>query len=117
MWIEVGPRPELERARKKVVDSGDRQIVVVWHDGAAYALDNVCVHQQRELVKGVILNGRLVCPGHQWAYELDTGYCRERDRCQPVFPTREEEGIVYVDTEPATPAMPGEEAMWPRSSS
>jgi len=44
----------------------------------------------------VILNGRLVCPGHQWAYELGTGYCRERDRCQPVFPVRVEGDIVYV---------------------
>jgi nitrite reductase (NADH) small subunit len=118
MWIEVGTRQELERARKKVVDAGDRQIVVVWHEGAPYAMDNICIHQQRELVKGVVLNGRLVCPGHQWAYELGTGYCRERDRTQPTFRAKEEDGVVYVDATEAQPAAAGgEETVWPRSSS
>lgn len=117
MWIEVGTRPELQRLRKKVVAAGDRQIVVVWHGERPYALDNICIHQQRELVKGVILNGRLVCPGHQWAYELDSGYCRERDRFQPVYPIKEEGGTVYVETEPEPAPTTGEEAVWPRSSS
>lgn len=113
MWIEAGSRQELERARKKVVQAGERQIVVLWHDDQPYALDNICIHRQRELAKGVILNGRIVCPGHQWAYDLTTGYCRERDRCQPVHAVRIEGDTVLVDTESAVI----EEALWPRSSS
>lgn len=113
MWVEVGTLKELARARKKVVDAGERQIVVLWHGDRPYALDNICIHQKRELAKGVILNGRIVCPGHQWAYELETGYCKERDRCQPVHPVRIENETVFVDSEPAVV----EEAVWPRSSS
>lgn len=97
MWVEVGTRAELKKARKKVVDAGDHQVVVVWHDDNAYAFDNICIHKGRELVGGVILNGRLVCPGHQWAYELGTGYCKERDRCQPVHTVRIDGDIVYVE--------------------
>jgi nitrite reductase (NADH) small subunit len=97
MWVEVGTTDELAKARKKVVQAGDRSIVVIWHDGQPYAFDNICIHKQRELVGGVILNGRLVCPGHQWAYELGTGYCRERDRFQPVFAVRVDGDKVYVE--------------------
>lgn len=110
MWVEVGTREELERVRKKVVDAGERQIVVFWHEGAAYALDNVCIHKQRELVRGVILNGRIVCPGHQWAYELGTGYCRERDRCQPTFPVRVDGDVVLVETDPVPADVSSETA-------
>lgn len=113
MWVEAGTVEEIQRARKKVVDAAGTQVVVLWHEGQVYALDNVCIHKARELHKGVILNGRLVCPGHQWAYELGTGYCRERDRHQPVHPVRIEEGVVWVGSERA----PSEETTWLRTSS
>jgi nitrite reductase (NADH) small subunit len=123
MWVEAGTRQEFERVRKKVVESEGRQVVVFWHEGQPYAFDNICIHKGRELVGGVVLNGRVVCPGHQWAYELGSGYCRERDRCQPVFAAKEEAGTVYVDIEPAPPrempeaAPEPEEAAWPHTSS
>jgi nitrite reductase (NADH) small subunit len=102
MWVEVASRAELEKARKKVVSADGFDLVLVWHDGQAYAMENICIHKGRELVDGVILNGRLVCPGHQWAYELGTGWCRERERCQPSFPVRVDGDAVLVETEPAT---------------
>ena len=100
MWVEATTRQELERARKLVVQAGEHEVVLVWHDGAAYAFDNVCIHQGRELVAGVIFNGRLVCPGHQWAYEMGTGYCKERDRCQPVFDVKLDGDTILVASEP-----------------
>ncbi len=104
-WIEVGALAELQRRRKQVVNVGDTPVVVLWHDDAAYAFQNICIHQQRELVKGVILNNRLVCAGHQWAFELGTGWCRERERSQPVYETRVERDIVYVSSEPRPSAQ------------
>lgn len=97
MWVEVATTGELAKARKLVVDVDGTAVVVVWHEDTAYAFANICIHKGRELVGGVILNGRLVCPGHQWAYELGTGYCRERDRCQPVYAVRVDDGVVYVE--------------------
>src|SRR5919106_4163345 len=47
--------------------------------------------------KGVILNGRIVCPGHQWAYDLTSGYCKERDRYQPTYRVDVVDGRVLVD--------------------
>jgi nitrite reductase (NADH) small subunit len=105
MWTEVTTAAELEKARKLIVDVGDRRVALFWHDGEVYAFDNECIHRQRDIGKGVILNGRVVCPGHQWAFELGTGYCRERDRSQPIYPVRIEDERVLVEiAEPAAEA-------------
>ena len=69
-WVDVGTIAEVTKRRKVVVDVGDEQIFVLAHDGDFFALQNICIHRQRELSKGVVLNGRIVCPGHQWAFDL-----------------------------------------------
>ena len=58
---------------------------------------NTCIHQDRKLSDGTLLGARVVCPGHQWAFELSTGHCRERDRCQPTFPARVDGDRVVVE--------------------
>ena len=95
-WVPTVPAAELAKKRKVKVDTEAGELVLVWHEERAYALANSCIHQDRELVRGSILAGRLVCPGHQWAFDLETGYCRERDANQPVHETRVENGMIEV---------------------
>lgn len=95
-WVEVVSVKELQRARKKLVVVGDEQIALFWHDEQPFAFRNICVHKGKELVKGVILNGRVICPGHQWAFELGTGWAEKTKRCQPTYPVKVEDGVVYV---------------------
>jgi nitrite reductase (NADH) small subunit len=95
-WFEVGAVEDVRRARKRVVDVGGTPVVLFWHDGQVYALQNICIHKQRELVKGVILKDRIICPGHQWAFNLETGYEEKMCRYQPTFDVRIEDGVVYV---------------------
>ena len=96
-WVEVGTVKELQRRRTLVVAHPAGDIVVGWHDDQPFAMANICVHRERELSRGMIFQGRLVCPGHQWAFDLRTGFCAERDRFQPVYPTRTVDDVVYVD--------------------
>ena len=88
-WLDVGDVAEVTKRRKfVVVADGEATIVIVAHDGGVFALDNVCIHRQRELVKGVVLRDRLVCPGHQWAFELATGWEAVKEECQPTYAVR-----------------------------
>jgi nitrite reductase (NADH) small subunit len=103
-WVEVATVKELQRRRTLVVPGANGDIVVGWHDDAPFAMANICVHRERELSRGMIFQGRLVCPGHQWAFDLRTGYCAERDQSQPVYPTRTAGDVVEVDVSgPVTP--------------
>ena len=96
-WVEVASIKELRRRRTVVLAHPDGDIVVGWHEDRPFAMANICVHRERELSRGMIFQGRLVCPGHQWAFDLGTGYCAERDRSQPVYATRTIDDVVHVD--------------------
>lgn len=96
-WVEVAAVKDLRRRRTLVVDRPDGDIVVGWHEDGPFAMANICIHRERELANGMIFQGRLVCPGHQWAFDLETGYCAERERSQPVFATKVVDDVVYVD--------------------
>lgn len=96
-WTDVVDVDDLAKRRKVVHVDGDRQILVLLHDDGLHAFDNICIHRQRELHRGVILNGKLVCPGHQWAFALGSGVEAVRERCQPTYAVRVIEGVVQVD--------------------
>lgn len=98
-WIDVGPEAEVAKKKKVVVTVGDHSVLVVAVDGSFYAMDNICIHRDRELTKGVILNGKLVCPGHQWAFELGTGWEPVKQQCQPTYTVAVHDGVVQIDAE------------------
>ena len=39
----------------------------------------------------------MICPGHQWQFDLETGYEEDQDRCQPTYEVRVEDNTVYVN--------------------
>jgi len=87
-WIDVAAVADLTAKRKLVVDVDGTAVLVLWHDERPFAFQNLCIHRDRELSKGVILNGKLVCPGHQWAFVLDSGWEAVKQQCQPTFAVR-----------------------------
>jgi nitrite reductase (NADH) small subunit len=95
-WIDVGDIAAVTRAKKVVIDVDGLEVLVLAHDNNFYGFANRCIHKQRELAKGVVLNGKLVCPGHQWAFALGTGWESVKDQCQPTYPVRVVDGRVEV---------------------
>lgn len=103
-WREVGSTKELRRRRTAVVEGPAGEVAVFWNDGAPCALANICIHRKRELARGTIFQGRVICPGHQWAFDLETGYCAERERTQPVYRVETHGDTVLVDVSAPTNA-------------
>lgn len=96
-WTPSTTVEELSSSRMVVVELNGIEVLLLWNDGAPTALANVCIHKGRSLAQGFLLGDRLVCPGHQWAFNTTTGFCKERDRYQPVFPARIEGNKIEVD--------------------
>ena len=98
--VPACPADELERAGKKVVQLNGVPVLVMWNGGDPIALHDTCIHRGRSLSDGVVFAGKLVCAGHQWAFDLKTGYCKARDRFQPSYAVTVRDGTVYVDVPP-----------------
>lgn len=96
-WVDVTRLDDLQRASKLVVDVAGTAVLLLWNDGNPVALADTCIHRERSLAAGAIFNGRVVCPGHQWSFDLQTGFCKERERYQPTFATTVSDGRLFID--------------------
>lgn len=90
----------LAASGKLIVSHNDVDVVLFWNNGEPAALNDQCIHRERSLSQGVLLNHRVVCPGHQWSFDLTTGFCRERDRTQPTYRVSIEGGMVLLSATP-----------------
>jgi nitrite reductase (NADH) small subunit len=96
-WHAVARLRDLEARKRVAVTVGDTTIALFWIKGTVYALADTCIHEQRQLSKGAILFGKVVCPGHQWKFDPETGEAEGQGRCQPTFPVQvDEDGTVSV---------------------
>ena len=97
-WFAVeATADELAAAGKLVVHLHRHEILLLWNDGEPVALSNVCIHRGRKLNEGVMLGTRLVCAGHQWAYEVTTGYCQARERYQPRYSLEVRDDQIFIE--------------------
>ncbi len=87
---------ELPDVRPKHVEVGDRSILICKSGGEIYAVDEICPHEKRSMRYGVVQRGQIVCPHHQYRFELESGRCRRRCAPVEVYETKIDEGRVYV---------------------
>ena len=112
-WTAVATVRELGRRRKLRVEVDGIAVALFQTEGRVYAFADLCVHQDRSLFKGTLLHGKVICPGHQWQFDLETGYEADQDLCQPTYPVRvDDDGTIYVNLAPESrvPAHTEEEA-------
>jgi len=74
VWLKVCNRSELPaEGTAKEFTLGDATLCVAMIDGKPLALDNVCPHRGGPLAEGTIEGCKVVCPWHQWEFDLATG--------------------------------------------
>jgi nitrite reductase/ring-hydroxylating ferredoxin subunit len=112
-WTKALSHDELPEGERRVVEVDGRDILLLNHGGQIYAVDNTCPHMGAPLEAGKLTEyGAFVCPRHHSAFDLRTGDVKEwapwppavgrmlgaiaRERPLPVFPTRVEEGTIWV---------------------
>ncbi|HET8993727.1 MAG TPA: Rieske 2Fe-2S domain-containing protein [Rhodococcus sp. (in: high G+C Gram-positive bacteria)] len=99
-WVAVATVKEVTRRRKLRVEVDGVAIALFHANDRIYAFADLCVHQDRSLVKGTLLHGRVICPGHQWRFDLDTGYEEDQDLCQPTYAVHVDGDTVHIDPTP-----------------
>ena len=112
-WIKVLSQDELPPNERKVVKVDQHTILLLHHNNQIYAVENSCPHLRLPLQKGKVTDdGAIVCPFHRSAFDLSSGNVKEwspwppgigkvlgmvsKEKVLPVFPTRVEEGSIWV---------------------
>lgn len=103
---KVAEIKEFEKTEKKLVEVGDKKILLTKVDGAYYAVSNKCPHMGGSLFKGSLEDGVITCPRHGAKYDAKTGkglgkpkilfieFKMENNRSYPV---KVEDGNILID--------------------
>lgn len=72
-FVVVAKIQDLAPGEGRVVDVNGNEVALFNLDGAYYAIDNICVHRGGPLGEGLVEGEVVICPWHDWRYNIKTG--------------------------------------------
>jgi nitrite reductase/ring-hydroxylating ferredoxin subunit len=72
-WTSLCELDDLREGQGKYVEIGGFQLAVYLHRGAVHVMDNRCPHAGANLSGGWVAEECVVCPRHNWSFEIGTG--------------------------------------------
>ena len=72
-FVKVASLTELPPGSARTVEVNGKAIALFNVQGTVYATDNTCLHQGGPLGEGDLIGEVVVCPWHQWEYDVRTG--------------------------------------------
>jgi nitrite reductase/ring-hydroxylating ferredoxin subunit len=65
-----------------------------------FAIDNICPHRGAPLHDGVVFEGAVTCPWHQWQFQLEDGVCRNIPQVRvAAYPVEVRDGAIWINLE------------------
>jgi len=101
VFERVATKSDVAAGSVRVFQAGGRSIALANLDGAFYAVDNLCTHDNGPLGEGTLWNGTIECPRHGARFDVQTGAVKALPAVRPVrtYPVRLEGEEVSVDVE------------------
>jgi nitrite reductase/ring-hydroxylating ferredoxin subunit len=95
--IRIGTVDEVKQHGTMVVAGSDRPLVVLYHQGQIYAIDNRCPHMGFPLHRGSMQDGILTCHWHHARFDLASGCTFDLWADDiPSYPVEIHDGEVWV---------------------
>ncbi len=98
-WVHVGSMDDIPRQGARCVKNGDMTIAI-FRTAAdeVFALEDSCPHRKGPLSQGIVHDGCVTCPLHNWVISLETGIAQGADEGRTsAFPVRLEDGRILID--------------------
>lgn len=93
--VEASAIPE-GGARLVMTEEGD-EIALFKVGGEIFALENACPHEGGPLCEGRLHGSAIVCPWHEWEFELKSGRCVNVPGYDAIsFDIEVIDGVVYL---------------------
>jgi nitrite reductase/ring-hydroxylating ferredoxin subunit len=71
--VRAGTAEDLRKSGQLVTKVGNLPVVVFWHDGRAFAIEDRCPHMGFPLHQGTVEAGLLTCHWHHARFDLESG--------------------------------------------
>lgn len=98
--VRVAQLSDVPNFGKKVVNVGEREILLINLKGSIYACENECPHQGSPMGAGVVKDGSISCPRHGYRFSLIDGTCQDHpDFRLRLFPVQIQGEEIMVDLE------------------
>lgn len=100
-WFEIGAIADIPRRGARCVKNGEITIAVFrTADDRVFALEDRCPHRGGPLSQGIVHDGCVTCPLHNWVISLETGLAQGADDGSvPTIPLKAEGGRLFVALE------------------
>ncbi len=83
----LGPASQIPEGEGRTFFVGDKRVAVFRpRRGCVYATQAECPHRAGPLADGLLGNDTLVCPLHEWTFDLATGAPRQGECGLTVYP-------------------------------
>jgi 3-phenylpropionate/trans-cinnamate dioxygenase ferredoxin subunit len=103
-WMAVCPLDRLRERMMVCTTVGKQDVVLIWNEGLAVACERACPHEQADLSRGQVSNGRLLCPRHAASFDLSDGAVSAGWPSRPlrIYPARILRGQIWINLEAAS---------------
>ena len=79
-WVKIGNIGEVPRRGARCVKTGDVTIAIFrTADDRIFALEDRCPHKNGPLSQGIVHDGCVTCPLHNWVISLESGEAQGAD--------------------------------------
>jgi nitrite reductase (NADH) small subunit len=98
-WVAVGTVDDIPQRGARCVKNGAMTIAIFrTASNEIYALEDRCPHKNGPLSQGIVHDGCVTCPLHNWVISLSTGKAQGADDGATLaFPVKVDGQIIYLD--------------------
>ena len=98
-WTPITKTENIPPFEGRSVHVAGRELAIFNLGDRFATIENECPHKGGPLCDGIVSGTTVVCPLHNWGFDLHTGLAVRASLpvCVMTFPTRVESGIVLVD--------------------
>ncbi len=89
-WVAVGQLSDIPRQGARCVKNGEMTIAIFrTTDDRLFAIEDKCPHKGGPLSNGIVHDGCVTCPLHNWVISLETGAAQGADEgATATFPVK-----------------------------
>jgi len=110
-FIKVLKAEDLPIGKSAIILVDGQEIAVFNYKNEYFAILNKCPHKGGPLGEGRVQEGIVICPNHEWRFELKTGNSMQNPEMKvKIFPVRIKDEKIYVGFDQNQTKILGKEA-------